>query len=487
MSQKYDFRKLLAELRSKSLRDEKKSEAKIRKTYKSIMKDLQGFLGEEYAKLSQEGKLTYSMLQQKGEYARFLEEVTKRLDGVTPEIANEITRLVKETYELNYRGMVDSISKANDIKGLEDNLKSVKATIPTTVKATVNNPVDKITLKDTLEYNRAGITYNIRKQISIGLVNGDRYEEMAKRISSSLDSDYSKSIRIARTEAHKVREQGLCDSAVDCSNAIEKGDSGLVMAKIWRTGQDGRVRDTHAAMEGVTILTDEEFELPSGATTLTPGDSGVASEDVNCRCYCSYKLMTIEEFEKASGKTYEKRKKQEQKPLPLKQEEIETIKDYAGIYGKEINQYMYGKKKSITPYEEEIADSLHNILDKQSLPESGTYYRGQSSKIFGSKREEILQDPSKAVGNVFTNKAFMSTSSNKKSARMFYDIDEIADGEKAILFTIDAPKGAKGLDISDISNLGYEHETLFIDHTKLRIKKVEEKEDEIVFWVELLK
>ena len=306
MSQEYDLRELLAELRSKSLRDEKRSEKKLRKTYKAIMKDLQGFLGEEYAKLSKEGKLTYSVLQQKGEYARFLEEVTKQLNGLTPEIANEITRLVNDTYELNYRGMIDSISKAKSVKSLEDDLKSVRATIPTTVKNAVNNPVDKLTLKDTLEYNRAGITYNIRKQISIGLVNGDRYEEMAKRISSSLDSDYKKSILITRTEAHKVREQGLYDSAVDCSNAIQKGDSGLVMVKIWRTGQDGRVRDTHAAMEGVTILTDEEFELPSGATTLTPGNSGVASEDINCRCYCSYKLMTVEEYEKASGKKYEK-------------------------------------------------------------------------------------------------------------------------------------------------------------------------------------
>lgn len=306
MSQEYNFRELLAELRSKSLRDEKQSESKLRKIYKAIMKDLQGFLGEEYAKLSKEGKLTYSILQQKGEYARFLEEVTKQLDGVTPEIANEITRLVKDTYELNYQGMVDSVSKAKDVKGLRSDLKSVRATIPETIKSAVNNPVDKLTLKDTLEYNRAGITYNIRKQVSIGLVNGDRYEEMAKRISTSLDSDYKKSIRIARTEAHKVREQGLYDSAVDCSNAIEKGDSGLVMAKIWRTGRDGRVRDTHAAMEGVTVLADEEFELPSGATTLSPGNSGVASEDVNCRCYCSYKLMTVKEYEKASGKTYDK-------------------------------------------------------------------------------------------------------------------------------------------------------------------------------------
>lgn len=470
--------KMFAELRSKSLRKANNSEKEIRATYKAIMKDLQGFIGGEYSRLAQDGKLTYSILQQKGEYARFLQEVTQRLDGLTPDIKNEITRLVNETYELNYKGMVDTVSSS---KNVTKDLESVKASLPETVKQNVNNPIDKLTLSDTLEYNRAGITYNIRKQIGIGLVNGDRYEEMSKRISTSLDGDYKKSVRIVRTESHKVQEKGLNDAAQECSDAINKGTSGMVMVKIWRTGRDSRVRDTHSAMEGVTVLTDEEFELPSGATTLTPGDSGVASEDVNCRCYCSYKLMTIEEYEKATGNKYEKESGK------LNDEEIEVIKDYSGIYGKKINSYMYGETDSIMSYEKEIADKLHYILDKQSLPKKGVYYRGQSSKIFGSQKEAILKNPQSAVGKTFVNKAFMSTSSNIKSARMFYDMDEVGDGIKPIMFVIDAPKGSKGLDISKISDLGYENETLFIDHSALKIKKATEKNGVLMFLVELLK
>lgn len=317
------LQKRLAELRSKTLRQTNNSEQEIRKLYKDLLKDLQGFLGGEYAKLAKDGKISYSILQQKGEYARFLEEVTKRIDGVSPEIVKEIQDIVPKIYELNYKGMVDAVSTAKDVEDLSKELESVKSAMPEVVKANVNNPIDKLTLSDTLEHNRAEITYNIRKQIGIGLVNGDRYEEMAKRISGCLDSNYMKSIRIVRTEAHRVREQGLNDSAVECSNAINRGNSGLVMVKIWRTAKDSRVRPSrgkgkkpsnssanHQLMEGVTVLADEEFELPSGAVTMSPGSSGVASEDINCRCYCSYKLMTAAEYEKATGKKYKKSNEQ---------------------------------------------------------------------------------------------------------------------------------------------------------------------------------
>lgn len=303
MADEKTLQKHLAELRSKSLRAANGSEQKIRKLYKSLLKELQGFIATEYAEYAQEGKLSYSILQQKGEYARFMHEVTQRLDGITPDMVEETQRVVDEIYELNYKGMIDAVSDAKE-------LKSIKATLPEVAKRSVENKTfddpRKLVLKEALEYNRQGIIYNIKKSVSLGLVQGDRYDEIAKRIVNSLDGDYKKAIRIARTETHRVQEQGLNDAAMDCSDALNHSKSGLIMVKIWRTGQDSRVRDTHAEMEGVTVLTDEEFELNNG-TTLTPGSSGIASEDINCRCYCSYKLMTAEEYEKATGKVYSKK------------------------------------------------------------------------------------------------------------------------------------------------------------------------------------
>ena len=61
-----------------------------------------------------------------------------------------------------------------------------------------------LTLKDTLEKHRKDIIYAIKRDIGVGLSNGDRYTTMARRISKNLDGDYKKSIRIVRTEAHRV-------------------------------------------------------------------------------------------------------------------------------------------------------------------------------------------------------------------------------------------------------------------------------------------
>lgn len=148
---------------------------------------------------------------------------------------------------------------------------------------------------------------------------------MAKRISESLDGDYTKSIRIVRTEAHRVRESGFNDAATDINNALKNGTSGYVMAKTWHTMEDSRVRPqkqkrkkyNHVKMNGVTIPQDELFVLPSGATCMHPSKTGVAGEDINCRCYLSYDLVLANELTKVQDgtKTIEEAAKVE-KPEP---------------------------------------------------------------------------------------------------------------------------------------------------------------------------
>lgn len=46
-------------------------------------------------------------------------------------------------------------------------------------------------------------------------------------------------------------------------------------------------------MEGVKVQYNEEFVLPSGARCLYPKDTGVPSEDINCRCYVEYVTETV--------------------------------------------------------------------------------------------------------------------------------------------------------------------------------------------------
>lgn len=290
--------KYLAELRRIESHRSARSERRIRKLYKGILDNLRSFLGVEYATLAESDKLTYELLQRKGEYARFLEEIDARLSGITPEVSRELRELVTDTYELAYIGMIEAVEKASgNLEALREELVGLKTVSPEVVKVAVENPIAGLTLADTLERNRKEIVYNIKRAIGVGLINGDRMTTMASRFKSSLNEDYKKSIRIARTEAHRIREAGHGDAAREVDSALSEGTSGMRMVKTWRSMSDERVRKTnkadHKKMDGAQVGVDEYFDLGRGVKTLEPGNSGDAANDINCRCYVSYDLVEL--------------------------------------------------------------------------------------------------------------------------------------------------------------------------------------------------
>lgn len=287
----------LAKLRTIEEHRTAKSERQIRLAYKAVLDNLREFIGSEYAQLAEDDALTYEILQRKGEYARFLEEVENRVNWVTPEVSKEIKTLTEEMYKLSYEGMVSAVEKATSGKELAEQLKGLKAVSPEVIKKAVENPVSGLTLSDTLEKNRKDIIYDIKRNIGVGLANGDRMSTMAKRIKESVDQDYRKAIRIARTEAHRVREAGHGESAKEIDGALKDSGVSMVMMKTWRSMKDSRVRKNnkanHVKLDGVQIPIDEEFDLGHGVKTKEPGNSGDAANDVHCRCYLSYDLVEI--------------------------------------------------------------------------------------------------------------------------------------------------------------------------------------------------
>lgn len=296
--------RLLVQVRRIEEHREKGAEVEIRKTYQKLLQDLRHYMADEYSRYAEDDKLTYDILQRNGYYARFLEEVEQKIDDISPEVRRTIRSTVEQTYEHTYNGMIDCVQKA--ATGVD--LGVLKGCTPEVIKRAVENPISKLTLNDRLEKHRKEIIYDIKQDISVGLMNGDRYSTMANRIKKSVEGDYKKAIRIARTETHRVREAGNHDAAVSVNDALKNSTAGVRMTKTWRTMKDERVRPAkakgksrkydHRKMEGVSIPIDEEFTLPGGSKTAAPGQSGVAGEDINCRCYLSYGLQKISESDK---------------------------------------------------------------------------------------------------------------------------------------------------------------------------------------------
>ena len=85
-------------------------------------------------------------------------------------------------------------------------------------------------------------------------------------------------VRIAETEAHRDANAGAYKAAI----------FGGATEKVWHTMMDDRVRDSHFWLEGVSAPIDGVFYNFEGASTMYPGQWGIAEEDINCRCWLTY-------------------------------------------------------------------------------------------------------------------------------------------------------------------------------------------------------
>lgn len=90
---------------------------------------------------------------------------------------------------------------------------------------------------------------------------------------------------IGRTEALQALNRSEYEAhlqAID-SGALRERD----VRRVWDSAGDGRVRDTHRAMDGQSVGAYEPFVSPSGSQMMYPGDGSMgadAAEIIQCRC-----------------------------------------------------------------------------------------------------------------------------------------------------------------------------------------------------------
>lgn len=153
-----------------------------------------------------------------------------------------------------------------------------------------------------LGYNLEALKLELTRVISRGIASELSYQEIARNIKNSTNVDYNKSIRIARTEGHRIQ----CEATYNVQQkAIEMGAE---VVKQWDSTLDGRTRPSHRSLDGKIVGVDEYFTSSKGNKALYPGDFGVPSEDCNCRCQALTRAkwgLTDEEFTKMNGKTNE--------------------------------------------------------------------------------------------------------------------------------------------------------------------------------------
>lgn len=173
-----------------------------------------------------------------------------------------------------------------------------------------------------------GLKQSIRAELSRGIANGSGWLDIAAQIANGMNSPFKRSInnaiRIARTEAHRIQNQ----AALDCQRKAK--EHGVDIVKQWDATLDGKTRDTHMDLDGTIVELDEDFVTMYGDRAEAPGMFGVASEDINCRCYAMQRARWAlgEEGTKMLGNVGE-----------MSDDELTPIAEKLGIEVKELRKY----------------------------------------------------------------------------------------------------------------------------------------------------
>ena len=238
----------------------------------------------------------------KHEYSKALAEINDRIKVLQ---ASEMTQ--SKIYQLEYQlALRQQVSKILD-NMRSNNYQTVQAYlngcykegfvgamydlqgqgIPLAFPIDQNQAVKAVQLDSKISqglYNRMGVNVNelkkrISDEIARGISSGLSFERIAGNLQWMINGDYSKALRIVRTEGHRIQNQ----SALDAMHKAVKVGASIV--KQWDSTFDGNTRDTHRELDGQVVGIDEEFVIPStGARALYAGGFGDPSEDCNCRC-----------------------------------------------------------------------------------------------------------------------------------------------------------------------------------------------------------
>jgi len=255
----------------------KEAEKELIINYKKALDDIRKKIALIYEKYSETGELTYAEMAKYNRYDELIKSIEKRLKELGVSNAKLTTGLAGDVYQESfYRTgyFFESSLQARLGYGLINN---------DVIKAAVQNPISGLTLNQTLEKNRAAIILKIRQEITQGLIKGEHYSKMARRIKDSLGGDAYKAVRVAQTEAHRCQNMGVLESGYHAAS------KGVEMYKVWDATLDGKTRPSHQALDQQKVEVNEDFEI-EGATAPAPGMFGVAALDINCRCALRHEL-----------------------------------------------------------------------------------------------------------------------------------------------------------------------------------------------------
>jgi SPP1 gp7 family putative phage head morphogenesis protein len=239
--------------------------------YKAAAIKIKTIMAEYYERYSQDGKLSMADMARYNRLSNLQAQIDDELRKLGIRTSRMINKLAEECYQASYYQHGYALEMDNMIN-LRFGLLN-----PETITAAVQEPVSGIALNEILSNHRYDVLLNERKAITQGLIMGESYPQMAKRIAEAVGTSLSRALVIARTEGGRNYTMGQLA-------AYERAaDKGVDIMLVWSTSIDGRERPEHRAMHGKKADSEGFFHYQK-IKTRGPRLSGVAGFDINCRC-----------------------------------------------------------------------------------------------------------------------------------------------------------------------------------------------------------
>jgi hypothetical protein len=266
-------RKQFEKIDTQIQKDLRKTVINLRKSYEDRLDEMRAYLRTVYDKYGDGSSLPYAKLAQRLKNTQ--KEVETISTGLYADLFRDVTDDLKQVYTYSFGATkaileVESGIKINNTLQLDVLQKAMKS------------PVGGLTIDLRFERYEQEIASRIMQSIITSSSQGRDFAGAVDDLAKTFGNNSSRIQTIVRTEGHRLMEQAKYDEAKEAEE-----QDGVRSFKTWITTGLPNVRDTHAAIDGMTIPIDELF--PTGG--LTPGTSGDPAEDINCYCILEYTVQ----------------------------------------------------------------------------------------------------------------------------------------------------------------------------------------------------
>ena len=225
-------------------------------------------------------------------------------------IKSELEGFLNALHTRNYQ-LIDDYLKDSYITAHIGTLFDLQGQgVPLILPINQEQMISAITLNSNLSaplYNSLGydidyLKINVTAEMSRGIAQRLNYAEIARNLSAITKVIFNKTLRIVRTEGHRIQQESTYNLQLQ---ALQKGAKIL---KQWDSTLDMKTRPTHRELDGQIIGVNDYFHSSGGGKALYPGGFGDPKEDCNCRC-CLVQVaeweLSDDAFTKMNGETGE--------------------------------------------------------------------------------------------------------------------------------------------------------------------------------------